>query len=336
LSFPVMLAPRLIAESFQGYTIAFTVELLLFDALTICLISRTVMLRDGLDRVPESLGWYTLFLAALAPIVFAKLDLVPMTLVFAAALCWSSGGSIWGGLLTAAGTLVKVFPAVLALPGFIWDASKPGRSRSRGMISFLLCMGVGLVTWRGFGGSGIADFVDYHQGRGLEIESLYAGLQMVVGKSVGTDMSWHFDHRAFELLTPWSAWAVALSLPGLAAAMLLVAYRFYKVGAKRPMQFCAAALLAFVITGKVLSPQYLIWLFPFVILVQGSTGRMARPIFLVCCLLTTAVYPWSFMALLKFHPVAIALLNLRNLLLLGLFIFLVWRIDQGRRIAGDC
>ena len=56
-------------------------------------------------------------------------------------------------------------------------------------------------------------------------------------------------------------------------------------------RYSAAAVLAFIVFGKVLSPQYLIWLFPFLAVLDGRTGSLARKIFLLACLTTAMFYP---------------------------------------------
>ncbi len=65
------------------------------------------------------------------------------------------------------------------------------------------------------------------------------------------------------------------------------------------MRESAAAILAFILFSKVLSPQFLIWLVPFVSVLEGLTGKLARWLFLLCCLLTTLIFPWNFLGLLQ-------------------------------------
>jgi hypothetical protein len=90
------------------------------------------------------------------------------------------------------------------------------------------------------------------------------------------------------------------------------------------LRYSAAAVLAFVLFGKVLSPQYLIWLFPFLAVLEGRAGRLARRIFLLCCLTTTLIYPGpGFPMILEHQGPAIVLLNLRNVLLLWLLAVLL-------------
>ena len=121
---------------------------------------------------------------------------------------------------------------------------------------------------------------------------------------------------------------MALAFPLQAAALLLVLWRFNRSGMRDPIRYCGAAVLAFIIFGKAFSSHFMIWLIPFVVLLEGSTGRRARPLFLVCCLGTTAIFPWAAARLYMFAPFAIALLNARNLLLLVLLGVLLFGSDS--------
>ena len=62
----------------------------------------------------------------------------------------------------------------------------------------------------------------------------------------------------------------------------MVMWAFRRSGMADGLRFSAAAVLAFIVFGKVLSPQYLIWLFPFMAVLDGRTGSVARKIFLLC------------------------------------------------------
>jgi hypothetical protein len=92
------------------------------------------------------------------------------------------------------------------------------------------------------------------------------------------------------------------------------------------LRYSAAAVLAFVAFGKVLSPQYLIWLFPFLAVLDGRTGNFARRVFLLYCLTTTLIYPGpGFFMILDHQAPAILLLNLRNAFMIWLLAVLLSR-----------
>lgn len=337
LAFPFFWLPRFVAAGRLSYVIVFAIEMLLVNALAVFLVAHLVRMRAGLGEVRDRLTWYTHFFFALSPFIVLRYDLVPMALSLAAVYAWFSGRTALGGALTGIGALVKLFPAVIAGPGLVWEASRSKFRRWWGTGACLVTIGLGVGVWLAFGRAGVWDFAAFHLERGIEVGSLFAGVVMILGKLTGAAMRCHLHHGGLVVDTPWSGAVAALSLPLQAAALLLVLWRFYRSGMRDPIRYCGAAVLAFVVFGSSLSPQYLIWLMPFVALLEGSTGRRARPLFLLCCLGTTALFPWAFLELISLTPFAIALLNLRNLLLLGLLGLLLFGPDYAKdRPAAAC
>jgi hypothetical protein len=79
------------------------------------------------------------------------------------------------------------------------------------------------------------------------------------------------------------------------------------------------ALLAFIITNKVFSPQYIIWLLPFAPLLRPRQTLL----FLAIAVLTITVFPFDYNQLLAMQRLPVVLLNLRNLLVIVLLGWLV-------------
>jgi hypothetical protein len=101
----------------------------------------------------------------------------------------------------------------------------------------------------------------------------------------------------------------------------------------------AAAVCALVAFDRVLSPQYLIWLVPFVPLVRGGRGFLAGGLLLLTLGLTQTWFPWHYWTLALGHraPWSWYLLA-RNLALVALAGVLVLELSRGadfaRRRAG--
>jgi len=81
---------------------------------------------------------------------------------------------------------------------------------------------------------------------------------------------------------------------------------------------CAATIVALLVAGKVLSPQFLIWLLPVVFLVAGRYGPAAFAIAAAAMLLTLAYFPNRYWDLVALEPVPIGLLVLRDTALIAL------------------
>jgi hypothetical protein len=93
---------------------------------------------------------------------------------------------------------------------------------------------------------------------------------------------------------------------------------------------CAAALTAFVVLGKVLSPQFLIWLVPLVPLVAGRRGLLASALLATAIVLTQLWFPFRYWDLaLEFDVAASWLVLVRDLVLLGLLATLWPRAEGG-------
>jgi hypothetical protein len=96
-----------------------------------------------------------------------------------------------------------------------------------------------------------------------------------------------------------------------------------------------AGILVFVVTGKVFSPQYLIWLIP-LLAYNGAFSRLWLLLWTPLSLLTTAVYPYLYMqarsaTLAPYVPGFIECVAIRNLLLVVItlaFLFNWWNLRQ--------
>lgn len=319
LALPVFALPRLVAASFARYRVAFAAEMLLFDAAALFLVARRVARTEGIARVPGRLAWYTAVFAGLCPIAINRFDLAPMALTFAAALAWFGGRPAAGGALTAGATLMKVYPGVLIVPALVWETARGRVGRGRGPVAFAAAMALGVAAWLAIGGDQAWRSLGYHAERGLELGSIYAGASIAAGKALDVAVTTDYNHASTELIAPWAPILARLALPIQAAALLAVGWQFRRSGTADPMRFAAAALLAFITFGKVLSPQYLIWAIPFVAILPGRDGNRVRGLYLLCCVTTTLVYPWSFDHITRLADWAVNLLNYRNVLLLGLW-----------------
>ena len=91
-------------------------------------------------------------------------------------------------------------------------------------------------------------------------------------------------------------------------------------------------MCAFVAFGKVLSPQFLIWLIPVVPLVRGRRGLWACGLLLAALFLTQLWFPFRYFRLaLDFETGLTWLLLARDLVLVALTLLLVTRVREPAR-----
>jgi hypothetical protein len=90
----------------------------------------------------------------------------------------------------------------------------------------------------------------------------------------------------------------------------------------------AAAVCAFIVFDRVLSPQYLIWLAPLVAVLPGRRGLAAVALLACAMSMTQIYYPLHFDPLKTFEPLESWAVVGRDLVLCALFATLAWP-DRG-------
>lgn len=316
---PIFLLPRLLSgNDFGLYAVLFALQMLFWDGLCVVLVAWWMTRRGEFPLLPGVLLWYTLFFAALYPLVGPHYDLVPATVAFAAAAAWGSERPTTGGLLAAGAAFLKAFPGAVALPGIISELRGLGRRRPAGTAAFALALLSGGTAWWAIGAVNAVRFVAL---RGLEIGSFWAAALAATGTLRHAPMGTHFFQTAYQLRAPGAETLARMAVPLQGLALLFVAWRICRLKNIDVMRMSAAAVLVCVIAGKAFSPQYMIWLLPFAAV---SSDRLARSLFLLASVLTTTVFPWRFLELVTLQPVAIALLTARNALLIALLVVWLW------------
>ena len=335
LSLPLFLAAGLVSYDVTSFKIAFAVEMLIFNAATVWLVAWYVERNRGPDQVRVHLLRYTILYLLLSRLMVLRYDAATMLLGFAGATWCFSGRAVRGGIAAALGTLMKIYPAVIAMVAAPWDLTRRDSSRGRGLTAFVATLLVGLLAWLAVGGRhGVSESLGYQLGRGFEYGSLYSGFQMLAARAVGAPIEVVRDHAAWASITPWSSSLLPLVLPIQALAILAVCGVFWRRGMSEGVRYSGAAILAFIVTGKVFSPQYLIWLLPFVAVLQRPVARPAFWLFAAGCAATliapslTGTFPRTS------APVILAY-NIKNLLFLTLLALLVFGPGSGTRGPSD-
>jgi hypothetical protein len=156
-------------------------------------------------------------------------------------------------------------------------------------------------------------------------------------ESLGASILMAFDHLGAYHARVVVGRPYSLNVDGTAAAVtgavftivmiaaLLTVYAAYAAGRDEPQRLitaASAAVVAYVAFNRVLSPQYLVWLFPLVPLVAGSAGVAATACLFGACALTMTWFPGRFWHLVQVSPVSWFALA-RNVLLVLVFFAVV-------------
>ncbi len=173
----------------------------------------------------------------------------------------------------------------------------------------------------------------FYASRGIQIESLSAGVIGFV-RSLGVPASVSYSYGSDNLVDPMASAVLRLLTPiqviALGATCTAAVVRFTRRGGHTLQDRsglivgCTCAVLALMLTSRVLSTQYIVWLVPFLALLC-SRNRWLAALALVICLLTTLIYPVLYLNLVAQDLGALALLNARNFLLV---VVLFWAFTE--------
>ena len=174
--------------------------------------------------------------------------------------------------------------------------------------------------------------------RPLQIESLGAGLLLVAHHVFGTGITVESSHGSQNLAgSAPDVLATAQSLLQ-AAALVTVWVLFARGPARRDRLVLAsgAAIVAFIGLGKVLSPQFLIWLIPVVPLVRGRRGLIATGLLGTALVLTQLWFPYRYWQLaLELGTLESWLVLARDLTLVALFLVLLLPLRHAIPAVGE-
>ena len=294
-------------------------------------------LRAGPGRIAAALGFVAVAPLLLGSVVLSRFDLWLAALVSGALAALVAGRNRLGSGVLGVAFAAKLFPAGL-LPlavGWVW--------RQRGRREAVICLAVFVavvlacfVPFVAVAPHGVWDALTRQTNRPLQIESLGAGVLLAAHAVGGLGITMRPSHGSQNLAgsLPDTLAAVQTVVQILALACIWIWFVRGPATRDRLVQSWAAAVCAFVALGKVLSPQFLIWLVPLVPLLRGRRGLAAAAVLGVALVVTQIWFPYRYWRLaLHFDEVASWLVLVRDLVLLALLAVLVWPGERSARLA---
>lgn len=225
-----------------------------------------------------------------------RFDLVP-TVIAIAALVVVHRQPGWFGALVGIGAAIKVWPVVLLFAE--WDRRRLARAALAAVAGAAVVFAVAALAFGDpFG------FLGGQSDRGLQREAVATApwllSQVVGGTAPQLEVhfgSWEIVNSGTGAVTDALKW---LSLAALAAAAIWWRYRGRAIlggrsdlaRAEVSRDFVFTIVLLLVVTSRVLSPQYMVWLLGLAaVVLSAGTARLARPAWIVVAatILTTAV-----------------------------------------------
>ena len=330
-------APALVASTRDGYDAGFLTAMMLALAAACALIVLSLQALGAPGRrVALSVGAFLAGIALLGPFVLTRFDLYAAAVTLAAVCAILHRRQHLGPVLLGVAIATKVYPAVL-LPLLVTRIWRNG-GRAAALRALGLTAGTALAIYLPFAilaPEGVARSIWRQVGRPLQIESLGSGILLAFHHAFGMPLGWASSAGSQNLTGTVASVAAGVTTLAGVAALALVWLRFARgdtASAACFARYAAAATVAFVAFGKVVSPQFLVWLLAVVVLVTGRRGVVATTLLLAACALTRLWFPRTYWDLVKqFDPTASWLVLSRDVLLVGVFVVLIMRVAPTAR-----
>ena len=325
--------PRLASSFVSDYIILFKAEVLL--AILIGLVI-TYLISCRMGKAPwKMMLVYTMCILAVGPIIAEQFDIFPAVLTLGSLYAFLSGKNKTAWALLALGALTKIYPLFLA-PVYLAIAwrNRQYRSATAGILTALLIGAVFILPFVFLGLESLKSLAEYHMQRGIQLESTYSSFLLIADRLGLTQINPVFNYGSWNLIGGPTETLTKLSSYFIVILLVLVygfIFRSIKPGKSQSTRLGTYALLVLsivLITSKVLSPQYLIWLVPIIPLVLQRGRNIILAFFVLIGALSYYLFPHVYMELTRLEIVPVTILFFRNLFLIALTVLTVAYLRQ--------
>ncbi|MCS3441696.1 hypothetical protein [Microbacterium phyllosphaerae] len=299
----------------EAYLIAWAVLVIVLDA-----IAFSVLIGRSPSQPRRAAAWFWIAaLLLLGPIALYRIDAITVPIAVIAGLWLTRRPAVAAALLTI-GAWIKIWPGALLLAAVV-----AARSRMRILLTAAVVTASIIALLFLFGADAeIFGFLTEQTGRGLQIEAVAATPFLWLAAVGSARIEYSFEILTFQIAAE-GADAVGAALTPLMAVLVIVITVIGALKATRGAAFprlfppLALSLVAtLIVLNKVGSPQFQTWLIaPVLLWLVLDRTRATAPalIVLALCALTCLVYPLNYDALLRAESLPVAILTLRNVLL---------------------
>ncbi|WP_447948289.1 hypothetical protein [Microbacterium maritypicum] len=304
----------------SAYLVGWAVLVVILDA-----VAFAVLVGRAPSHARRVAAWFWCgALVLLGPIALYRIDAITVPIAVIGGLWLVSRPAVGAALLTI-GAWIKIWPGALVLAAVV-----ALRARVRVLVAAAV-VSVGVVATLLLLGADteVLGFLTEQTGRGLQIEAVAATPFLWLAVAGAARIEYSFEILTFQITAPGVDVVAAALTPLMAIAVLAVtAVGALKAvrGASFPRLFPPLALTLvtlLIVTNKVGSPQFQTWMIAPVILwlvLDRVRARVPAVVVLALCLLTCLVYPIGYDALLRADALSVAVLTVRNILLVVLLV----------------
>lgn len=265
--------------------------------------------------------------------VAGRFDLIPAAFTLFAVICGDRKRWNWAFAFLALAVLYKYYPIVLLIPflfvqlrdsPFSWKSWRRWQPLGVFILLSVVVMGVSLsLSVQGT----ISPFL-YLGNRPVQVESLAGSLLWISSKLFTHSAQYAYTFGSLNILASGASIISALMTLAEVASVLYIFWLLWRRKVNLAV-CCLLVLLLIIITGKVFSPQYLIWVIPLVAY-TGEGKRSWLLLWSLIGLLTMIIYPVIYTHISGITNVPLSrlffpLVTLRDFLLMGFTIYLIYK-----------
>lgn len=269
---------------------------------------------------------------ALSPVLLGHLLTSRFDLVLAALIAWMLWAAVtdrWtlAWVFLAVAILVKLVPLAF-IPVLLivhwrrhgWPSVGRGVAWCAGIVAVVV---IPLVITAPHG---MWATISYHLDRPLQLEATGSAYLMSLRIMAGAPLAVESSFGSQGLSGEGPQYVASLSTIILVALIALIAWQVWRLVQRNPasadavivVSGIAATCLALLVAGKVLSPQFLVWILPGAVLIAGRYGKAAVGVAVAALLMTQAYFPVLYWYIVALQTPEMLILIGRDILLIVL------------------
>ena len=283
----------------------------------------------------KAVGLYLVYLVLMGPVAIGRIDAIAAFFALLGVVQIQRNRGRLAMIFFTVGAWIKIWPAAAAIALFA-----AAKSKAQFFIAASATTAAVLVVGVLLGGNEkLLSFFSMQGDRGLQVESVLATFWVWAAKFGAPGAGIYFDNQLVtnQVSGAWTseiAWLLGPVMIFALAITVFLALRAYRAGAETKHLFVATFLTAtldLIVFNKVGSPQFELWLaVPLMagVLFELPKWRLPVTIGLAIALLTNLLYPIFYMDLMVLGWLGIAILTLRNALLVALLVWANLRLSK--------
>ena len=317
--------------NFETYAWLFTAQSAILSVATALTVGWIGHRRSGTTGMYQAVALYTVMVVVMVPILAWRFDPFPALLAVGGVALAIAGMPILAGVAIGLGFAAKVFPIVLLpVAGIYFFAGGRWRLSAHLLLGFVAAVGLVWLPIAVMAPEALTTFAVRLGDRPIQIESVLGGLHLLANLLFGFGIEITRDFGSVNVHarggSPGADFGGIATLAALAGVVGLIYLRFSEEARRTGsppvsavIEASAAVLLALILTNKIFSPQYMVWLLPFAALLRPRHAYLV----IAAVVLTMIIFPLNYERLIALEPAPVILLNVRNALLIILLALLL-------------